>query len=447
VPKLSDLDPLAKTLPGGHFRAEIAEGVKGTGQTIESMNKLIQFGKRDMRLRPIIGKIIGKCPQKDYYCYAKAIHDYWCYEIKYAYDPVDVELVEDAYNAIQAGIADCDSKVIGFCSMCEQIGLPCRMVTVKSSVFSSEFTHVYAEVFVKGKWIASDCTMPKEGFGWAPPPDMPKKVWPVSESAARSDESGVDFMMMGLGCMGCPGKSSCSCGCGEKKDGMLAELGLSGSKREKFKRSGKSRRRSMQGLGDYSNITDLIQAVMDGDYASELQSAKNRAYENQTYTYNVMTSAQSSGDSDFYNQAAAAYNAALDNLHAVQAEISDYSRLVNAIQTYSMGAVTPPQLASMGVAPAVAAITLAGIAAVAYIANQCQAAYAQRKMTERSLTGRIQAMKDAGYSTEQGSQILHEHADEEGAGDSSITGSIGTVVILGVLGALGYMFLKKRGTI
>lgn len=438
MPTLADLDPLAKSLPSDHHRMEISSGVKGTAETIERMLKLIQIGKRDMRLRPVIGEVIANCKQKDYRCYAKAIHDYVCYKIKYAYDPVDIELIEDPINIIKAGIADCDSKCILFCSMCEQIGLPCRLVTVKSSMLSDEFSHVFAEVNIKGQWVASDCTMPDKGFGWSPPSDMPRKTWGVSETAKSMDSGGPDIL--GLGRMGCADKAKCSCGCSDKEP-MMSALGL-GSHRRK----GKKRRSGMKGLGDYSNIIDLIQAVMDGSYASELQSAKNNAYENQTYTYNIMIAAQNAGDSNLYNIAAAAYNAALDNLRAVQSEISTYSNMVNTIQTYSMGALRPPQLAAMGLEPATTAITLAGIAAVAAIAYTLSSAYQARQRTQQSLAVQVASLKEAGYTSEQAAAILENYTPPSDSG-GGLTGSIGTTAIIVGLAALGFMFLKKRGTI
>ena len=243
---LADIYKIARPLPADHQREEIPHGVAGTAYTIERMKKLVlgsNQGKRDMRLRPLVGKIIEKCPQKDYLCYAKAIHDYVCYKIKYAYDPVDIELVEDPMNIIKAGIADCDSKCILFCALCEQIGLPCRFVTIKHNDFASEYTHVFSEVLINNQWITSDCTMPSKPFGWKPPASMPRKEWPVSQSAESAGAPSFDPLnLSGLSGLSCCGNGVINMtnlmselGCPEC-GGTCGGEGLSAVKRERKKK-------------------------------------------------------------------------------------------------------------------------------------------------------------------------------------------------------------------
>ncbi len=440
---MTDLDPLARSLPADHFRIEIPEGVKGTAATIERMIKLINNGKRDGRLRTVVGQeVISKCPQKDYYCYAKAIHDYVCHKIKYAYDPVDVELIEDPMNIIQAGIADCDSKCILFCAMCEQVGLPCRLVTVKPSLMADEYTHVFSEVNIKGKWVSSDCTMPKEKFGWSPPDDMPRKVWPVSESARHLDDSN---MVIGLGCSDCGG----TCAKCNKGGDLLSELGMDGGKKMRRRQGRPAKRmRGMGALGD-AGVVDTIQGVMNGTKADELQSAKIRADENLVYTYGVMSAAQQMGSEGqaLADQASYAYEMAIAQKRAVQDAINQYSNLANTIQTYSLGAIRPRQLAEI-----TTAIALAGIAAVATIAISASYAFGRAKDAEiaggnsaKNLAAYVSSMKSAGLTSSEVSAALESLPTPPSGG--GLTSSIGTVVLLGGLALLAVMFLKKRGTI
>jgi len=166
-------------------RRNISFGPSGTAQTISAMQDLVTKGKRDHLVRNLAGKLVKKCAQKDYYCYAQQVHKYCRDEIHYAFDPAMVEYVESPRRLIEAGIGDCDSVVILFAALCENLGFPCRFVTIKSNPSTpEEFTHVYAEVKLpKHGWVASDPTMPGKAFGWAPPLQYPRKAWPASKDA------------------------------------------------------------------------------------------------------------------------------------------------------------------------------------------------------------------------------------------------------------------------
>lgn len=162
------------------------------------MQELVSESKRDRLVRNLVGKIIQRCPNKDHYCYAKAIHEFCRDEIRYAYDPVGVEYVESARRILEAGVADCDSIVILFACLCEQIGLPCKFITIKTNPRNpEEFTHVYAAVRIPGHgWVASDPTMPQYPFGWQPEAKFPAKEWNASKD---SPPEGFDEDMSGLG--------------------------------------------------------------------------------------------------------------------------------------------------------------------------------------------------------------------------------------------------------
>ena len=162
------------------------------------MQELVSESKRDRMVRNVVGKIIKRCPNKDYYCYAKAIHEFCRDEIRYGYDPVGVEYVESARRVLEAGVADCDSIVILFACLCEQIGLPCKFITIKTNPSNpDEFTHVYAAVKIpKHGWVASDPTMPQKPFGWQPDATFPAKEWHASKD---SPPEGFDEDMSGYG--------------------------------------------------------------------------------------------------------------------------------------------------------------------------------------------------------------------------------------------------------
>lgn len=173
---------LSSRLPSDHSREFIANGNLGTAQTIRRMADLVSQGKRDFRVRKKLKDIISRCSPKDYFCYAKAAHEFCRDQIRYVFDPNGVELIEAPYQILESGVADCDSIVVLMATLCEQMGFRCEFVTVQADASRpKEFTHVYVQVSVPGRgWVGSDPTMPDKPFGWRPGADMPIKTWPAS---------------------------------------------------------------------------------------------------------------------------------------------------------------------------------------------------------------------------------------------------------------------------
>lgn len=189
---------LSAPLPKKHRRVGIGGGNTGTVQTISYMRDLVTQGKRDFRLRTATGKLLQGCPNKDYECFAQAIHQFCTHQIKYVFDPNGVELIEAPYRILESGIADCDSIVVLAAAMLESIGLPARFVTIKADTSRpTQWSHVFLQTKVPNKgWIGLDCTMPDKPFGWEPPDTYPRKTWPASRDGVESHDKDE---MAGLG--------------------------------------------------------------------------------------------------------------------------------------------------------------------------------------------------------------------------------------------------------
>jgi hypothetical protein len=194
---------LSAHLPSKHQRVGIAGGNVGTVQTLSHMRDLVTQGKRDFRLRTAAGKILQNCPNKDYECFARAIHQFCTHQIKYVFDPNGVELIEAPYRILESGIADCDSIVVLAAAMLESIGLPARFVTIKADTSRpTQWSHVFLQAKVPNKgWIGMDCTMPDKPFGWEPPQTYERKTWPASRDGVESHDRDE---MAGLGMAAVP---------------------------------------------------------------------------------------------------------------------------------------------------------------------------------------------------------------------------------------------------
>lgn len=205
-------------------------------------------------------------------------------------------------------------------------------------------------------------------------------------------------------------------------------------------------------------IQNWIEGVLDGTYADELHSQKVRADENLSWTYQTMQSAQAMGSEgqNLYNQASYAYEMALKAKKSVQDAINAYSKLVNDIQTYSYGELTPPQLAGLGSLSAVPAIVaLAAIGAIAVSVSAFAYAYSRSKSDSQAAVQAISntaalvdSLKAAGVSSQQIADIVESIPQPSTGGVFyGLTSSLGTWLLLGAAGWLGYSYLKKRGTL
>jgi hypothetical protein len=164
------------------------------------MQDLVSQGKRDFRIRKLVGQLVQNCPPKNYYCYAEQAFLYCRDRIKYMYDPHGVELIESPWKIVEAGVADCDSIVILFSTLCECMGFPCRFVTIKADKSRpNEFSHVFAEVKIPRKgWVGADPTQPEKPFGWQAGPEYPRQTWPASTDAPEEYADSEGDAMSGL---------------------------------------------------------------------------------------------------------------------------------------------------------------------------------------------------------------------------------------------------------
>lgn len=198
------LIPLPDSLPDGVLREELSgDGYSVTAQTISRMRDMVSLGKREPKIRQLVGDLAFKCDPKDYYCYAQAAHNFCRDEIRYVFDPSGVELIENPVRILETRAADCDSIVILMASICESMGFPCRFVTIKADLKRpDEFSHVFLEVKVPRQgWIGSDPTQPSRDFGWEAGPEYPRKTWPASNDEPEDVE---EDKMAGLGMLGGP---------------------------------------------------------------------------------------------------------------------------------------------------------------------------------------------------------------------------------------------------
>jgi hypothetical protein len=148
----------------------IPEGYSGTLRTVEHISALIKQGAKDFHVRQTAIDILlrrGVRP-KDYLGEIKALFEWVQQNVRYTKDTFRVEVLHSARRMLELRAGDCDDMAILLGAMLESVGHPVRLVLSGPDPLKQDlFTHVYVEVFHKGRWISLDATMPHP-MGWAP---------------------------------------------------------------------------------------------------------------------------------------------------------------------------------------------------------------------------------------------------------------------------------------
>ena len=148
----------------------IPQGYLGTRKTIQHVQALIRQGVKDFYVRQKAIDILfdKEIRAKDYLGEIKALFEWVQQSVRYTKDPFRLEVLHSARRILELRAGDCDDMTILLGAMLESVGHPIRLVIVGPTQFRPHFfSHIYLEVYYKGKWIPLDATMPFP-MGWAP---------------------------------------------------------------------------------------------------------------------------------------------------------------------------------------------------------------------------------------------------------------------------------------
>ncbi len=148
----------------------IPSGYAGTLSTVQHVTRLIKHGAKDFYVRQTAIDILlqrGVKP-KDYLGEIKALFEWVQQSVRYTKDTYRVEVLHSARRMLELRAGDCDDMAILLGAMLEAIGHPVRLVLTGPDPLKQDlFSHIYVEVFHRGRWIPLDATMPYP-MGWAP---------------------------------------------------------------------------------------------------------------------------------------------------------------------------------------------------------------------------------------------------------------------------------------
>ena len=176
----------------GHIPA----GWLGTQKTVEHVQALIRAGAKDFYVRQKAIDILleKQVKPKDYLAEIKALFEWVQQHIRYTKDTFQVEVLHSAKRMLELRAGDCDDMAILLGAMLEAIGHPVRLALSGPNPFRQDlFTHIYLEVFHKGRWIPLDATM-SYPMGWAPR-TLVKKIIAIER---RSNMMAEDMELQGI---------------------------------------------------------------------------------------------------------------------------------------------------------------------------------------------------------------------------------------------------------
>jgi transglutaminase-like putative cysteine protease len=162
------------------FIGRIPKGYAGTIKTVELIAYLVRSGAKDFGVRQTAIEILRQCGirPKNYLGEIRALFEWVRRNVRYTRDIHRVELLHTARRMLELRAGDCDDMTILLSAMLKSIGHPVRLVLVGFNPMKKKlFTHIYLEVFYKGRWIPLDATVNRP-MGWAPPADH-KQHFPV----------------------------------------------------------------------------------------------------------------------------------------------------------------------------------------------------------------------------------------------------------------------------
>ena len=189
------------------FSRPLAGGEAGTAQTIHAMFQLVDDAVKDATLHRHAIDILRECPQYNPTAEARCIYDFVLMNFQYRQDPIgplgakEMLIPPAQMLAIRAG--DCDDLSMLMAALLGSVGIETHFVTVAADPNSPEdFSHVYAEALLDGRWISVDVARPDAAFGLSPQHYFRKKVWNPDGSSQNANGVGRVHSLNGYTRMG-----------------------------------------------------------------------------------------------------------------------------------------------------------------------------------------------------------------------------------------------------
>lgn len=157
--------------------SDIPEGNDGAIVTLKAMREMARGGVRSdtQMVRTTALSLIRDLPERAWYAEIQRLHNFVQTQIRYVYDPTEVELVQTPDETLAQMQGDCDDQSTLLASLLDSIGHPARFVAVGFG--RQSFSHVLVQTRVGNfgddsatskDWLTCETIIDKP-LGWFPP--------------------------------------------------------------------------------------------------------------------------------------------------------------------------------------------------------------------------------------------------------------------------------------
>ena len=148
-------------------------------QKIRLIRRGIDIGLKDPQMILLARRVTEPCKSRDDVCDASAIFWWAKANVKYQYDPKDLDVFDTARRVVEARSTDCDGFTVLICTLAQHVGFPvgARVTSQDGKVWN----HIYPLVGLPRdgaqprEWMPLDPTVPGLMPGQEIPPGMRKK--------------------------------------------------------------------------------------------------------------------------------------------------------------------------------------------------------------------------------------------------------------------------------
>lgn len=143
----------------------IPDGKAGTVATLRLMRAIVIRDSRNPFVRKTAEAIVKGCHGHDFLCEIKALFAFVRDKITYRRDTLTAEYVQDTQRTLEAGVGDCDCKVVALCSLLMALGHKTKFIVIGNQ--PDDYSHVYCAVLTKEYgWLPLDPTNERADIGW-----------------------------------------------------------------------------------------------------------------------------------------------------------------------------------------------------------------------------------------------------------------------------------------
>lgn len=144
----------------------ISGGRSGVRATLAAMSKIVKQYKKTREIRELALSIVANVPAKNWLAEVNAIYQFVKHNIRYVKDIKGVETLHSPIQLLRLRQGDCDDMSILSACLLEALGHPTRFCAV--GINGGNFSHVFAQTKVAGKWVTLECTMANFALGQSP---------------------------------------------------------------------------------------------------------------------------------------------------------------------------------------------------------------------------------------------------------------------------------------